>query len=201
MSATNRGGVRREGDFYATPPWAVSAIVHRLVDRAGLVTASPTIVDPFAGEGDLLQAARDTLTVCGPAALGVEPRFAGVELDADRAATARAKGFDIEHDDAFTVAPAWGDCVVLTNPPYSRAEDSVRACLRLAGRGGIVVMLLRLAFLEGKARAALHREHPSDVYVLARRPSFTGKGTDAAAYAWFVWGSGHGYGGKWEVLA
>ena len=25
------------------------------------------------------------------------------------------------------------------------------------------------------------------LYVLSKRPSFTGKGTDSAAYAWFVW--------------
>jgi hypothetical protein len=29
------------------------------------------------------------------------------------------------------------------------------------------------------------------VHVLSRRPSFTGGGTDSAAYGWFVWRKGY----------
>jgi hypothetical protein len=39
-----------------------------------------------------------------------------------------------------------------------------------------------------------------DVYVLSKRPSFSGNGkTDATAYAWFLFGPGRG--GRWQVLA
>lgn len=49
-------------------------------------------------------------------------------------------------------------------------------------------MLLRLAFLESKKRCDFWQKHPvSKLYVLSERPSFTGAGTDATAYAWFVW--------------
>jgi hypothetical protein len=63
---------------------------------------------------------------------------------------------------------------------------------------GTAAFLLRLNWLGGQARAAWHRANPCDVYVLPRRPSFTGKGTDATEYAWMVWGTGRG--GRWSVL-
>jgi hypothetical protein len=49
-------------------------------------------------------------------------------------------------------------------------------------------MLLRLAFLESKRRFNFWQQYPvNKLYILSQRPSFTGKGTDATAYAWFVW--------------
>jgi hypothetical protein len=50
-------------------------------------------------------------------------------------------------------------------------------------------MLLRLNFLGGAKRTAFLRARPPDIYVLPNRPSFTGHGTDACEYAWFVWPS------------
>lgn len=48
-------------------------------------------------------------------------------------------------------------------------------------------MLLRLNFLGSQRRAAWLRAWTPDVYVLPRRPSFTGRGTDSCEYAWCVW--------------
>jgi len=77
--------------------------------------------------------------------------------------------------------PHW----IIGNPPYSHAEAHVRHALTLAPR---CAFLLRLAFLESMKRVDFWRDHqPSEVYVLAKRPSFTGGGTDGAAYGWFVW--------------
>lgn len=73
---------------------------------------------------------------------------------------------------------------VVTNPPYSLAEEFVKRSLSCAGT---VCMLLRLGFLASRRRADFMRAHPPDVYVLSRRPSFSGRGTDATEYGWFVW--------------
>ena len=51
----------------------------------------------------------------------------------------------------------------------------------------------------GQDRRAFHDAHPADLYVLSRRPSFIGTGSDTAAYAWWVWGPGRG--GRYQVLA
>ena len=49
-------------------------------------------------------------------------------------------------------------------------------------------MLLRLPFLESNKRYEFWQNHPvNKLYILSKRPSFRGKGTDATAYAFFVW--------------
>lgn len=49
-------------------------------------------------------------------------------------------------------------------------------------------MLLRTSFLESKNRYEFWQRYPlNGLYVLNKRPSFTGHGTDATNYAWFVW--------------
>jgi hypothetical protein len=90
--------------------------------------------------------------------------------------------------------------VVITNPPYNRADAFVERALaeRAPHPWTTVAMLLRLNWLGGMKRAAFHRRHTADVYVLPRRPSFTGGGTDATEYAWLVWR--HHGGGRWMVL-
>ena len=42
--------------------------------------------------------------------------------------------------------------------------------------------------MASRKRFGFMRENPpTEMYVLNQRPSFTGKGTDAQEYAWFVW--------------
>ena len=51
--------------------------------------------------------------------------------------------------------------------------------------------LLRTNFLESEKRFKWWQEHPlSGLYTLHKRPSFTGRGTDATSYSWFVWERG-----------
>ena len=93
-------------------------------------------------------------------------------------------------------APAERYDVGISNPPFGDADAFVR---KLLAECWIVVALLPLGFAASAGRAALHAEFPSDLYVLAERPSFTGDGkTDSRDVAWFVWGLGPG--GRWSVL-
>lgn len=79
----------------------------------------------------------------------------------------------------------WSADWIIGNPPFRDAESHIRHALTLAPN---VAFLLRLAMLEGKTRRALWEEHPpAQVWVLAERPSFTGGGTDSAAYGFFWW--------------
>ena len=81
--------------------------------------------------------------------------------------------------------------LIITNPPYCLAEEYVRKCLLRLEPYGQLVLLLRLGFLESRGRWerlwSVVESRPTQVYVLCKRPSFTGQGTDATAYAWFVW--------------
>ena len=81
---------------------------------------------------------------------------------------------------------------IITNPPYTFAEEFISHALTQAP---IVIMLLRLSFLESQGRArGLWKKHiPHRVYVCGKRPSmykanYTGeKKGGFVAYAWYVW--------------
>lgn len=76
--------------------------------------------------------------------------------------------------------------MVVTNPPYSLAQEFVTKAL---GEADVVIMLLRIGFLESMKRWEWWQENPiSSLLVLSQRPSFTDDGkTDGSGYAWFVW--------------
>ena len=184
MSATRLPRVTR-ADFYRTPAWAVRAIVPTLLER---VPVSGSVLDAGAGEGHigiaLAEGMRDRF-----------PTVTGIELDASLCHVANrvegikgiAPGWCVQGD-FLTVTPGTGFNAVVMNPPFSQARAFVENAIRIAAPvDGIVVALLRLNWLAGVGRADFHRAHPCELFVLSRRPSFTGKGTDAADYAWFVW--------------
>ena len=96
--------------------------------------------------------------------------------------------FDIRDDPpvdftTWSTFGRWDYCI--TNPPYPLAQqfvDRARACCDR------VWMLLRLNFLGGQKRCEWWaRNRPSHIWVLSKRPSFTGAGTDRTEYAWFGW--------------
>lgn len=72
------------------------------------------------------------------------------------------------------LAPPY-DCII-TNPPYSLAEEFLRKSLEIAP---VVCFLLRLNFLGSQKRAAFLSKNPPDVYVLSERPSFVNGKTDS----------------------
>lgn len=87
--------------------------------------------------------------------------------------------------------PDCGYDVIIGNPPYSLALDFINKSLELLHPGGLLIFLLRTNFLESEKRFKWWQEHPlSGLYTLHKRPSFTGRGTDATSYSWFVWERG-----------
>jgi hypothetical protein len=162
-------------DFFPTPMGVTRALIEACPLPDGLWC------EPAVGDGHIINA--------------VGPRELWATFDIRPVAPPELSSFHQQRD--FLALP--DDIrfhVIITNPPFSLAEEFVRKSLRHAD---YVVMLLRLAFLESRRREAFHAEHPSDVYVLSRRPSFMANGaTDSCAYAWFVWGPGRG--GRWTIL-
>ncbi len=184
MSSTNRGAKRVKNDFYETPSWCVEAILPHL-------PIGGTVLDPCAGRGAILRAC--------PASF--DCRMA-IEINKDMEYDLRtiATGeFDLWIDDALSLS-FWPKAdLVLMNPPFSKAETFVRMALsEQRAYHGTTCALLRLGFLASKKRADFLRANPPDVYVLSKRPSFNGEGTDSCDYGFFVWGPGRG--GRWFVL-
>lgn len=155
MSATNRGTIRQESDFYPTPRSAFHPLLPFLPRDA-------EIWEPAQGDGRLVLYMRRY----GLRALGADLN-SGYDFLSD--ATARA-------------------CIV-TNPPFSLALEFCSHALEVSSE---VFLLLRLNFLGSQNRKQWWVDHePRCLFVLSRRPSFTGNNTDATEYAWFYWGSRH----------
>jgi len=194
MSATcvpKRDGTtraRNQDDAYLTPLWAARAIL----DVLPAINPDDTWLDPCAGEGALLRALAPMRGL----------RF-GFEIDAARTAKAAAFGEVLQRDalspEPWRPAGRRASCII-ANPPFSFAMEFLERALAEVEAGGEVAFLLRLCFLASMKRAAFHRSHPCDIYILPKRPSFTPDGrTDSADYAWFVYGPGHA--GAWSILA
>jgi hypothetical protein len=177
MSATGRGGIRRRDDFYETPEWCTRAILRALKPQP------ETILEPSAGHGAIIRVLRDNAwnTIA-------RPRIVAVEIRPEARMHLAAAGADVHCCEDFLTwepgTPLKYD-LLIGNPPFSLAFEF---CQRAIGMAHTVALLLRLNFLGSQKRAAWMRAHTPSVFVLPRRPSFTGKGTDATEYAWFVWG-------------
>ena len=75
--------------------------------------------------------------------------------------------------------------LIVTNPPFSLAQEFIDHSIL---RANTVFMLLRINFLGSiKRHDWWIKNSPNSLYVFSKRPSFTGSGTDATDYAWFVW--------------
>jgi len=156
-------------DFYPTPPWATRALLER--EAFGGV-----VWEPACGEG----AISEVLKREGYRVISSDIVDRGYGRVVDFFRSTRRSGS------------------IVTNPPYTLAEEFVRKALAVTTQK--VAMLLRLSFLESQQRYRLFRETPLEtVYVFSRRLSLNRGGVEApssgaVAYAWFVWR--HGYQGE-----
>ena len=176
MSATGRseaagtGVIRHPDDFYATPAWATRAFL-RAFPHPG-----DSVLDPCCGDGAILDVVREMYP---------STRTVGIEIDEGRAATAGEKHEVVCADALLPLPGSAGAAMILTNPPFRLAIEFITRAL--SDSDGPVAMLLRLNWLASQKRATWMRANTPSVYVLPRRPSFTGGKTDACEYAWLVW--------------
>ena len=158
-------------DRYYTPDSVAMRLVAAVPDLGARVHPL-TILEPSCGGGAFMRALR----LRWP-----DARISGVDVDPE-APMQDSAGVTIT--DFLTVREPVD--LILGNPPFNAAEEHVRHALSLSRVG--VGFLLRLAFLESTKREPFWKAHrPAKVFVLSRRPSFTGGGTDSAAYGFFWW--------------
>lgn len=170
----DRRAERRALDHYVTPSWCADRFLEKFS-----VPAS-RILDPCAARGELITAAQPYFPFA---------QFAACELNDEYEADLRepTEGAVVIGDflERFPLFKKVGIDLVLTNPPYAKAEEFIRASLEVAP---VVAMLLRINFLASqKRRDWLHQQRPG-IFVLPNRPSFTGEGGDQTEYAWFTFG-------------
>ena len=160
-------------DFYATPPDAVVALLEKEM-------FSSMIWEPAAG---MLHISK-TLENYGYYVFSsdIECRCDGIT---------KMDFLSVDCDEKYK-----GD--IITNPPYSKAEEFVRKALEVIHPGNKVAMLLRIQFLEGIKRRKLFEEYPPyRVYVFSKRIKCAMNGdfkrynnSGAMSFAWFVWKKG-----------
>lgn len=165
--------IERRGDCYDTPPVAVHALL--AVERLPHV-----IWEPACGTGNIVEVLR---------AAGHE--VIATDLN-DRGCADSAHRID------FLLPGPHPDCgAVVTNPPFGLAEKFVAAALE---RAPIVIMLLRLAFMESQRRSAiLDNGMLARVHVFARRLPMMHRAGRAAgprsnsgiAFCWMIWDRAH----------
>ena len=158
-------------DAYYTPEKLAAALVDLLPIRPG-----EAVLEPSCGGGAFVRALlKKTPEVV---AMDLDPEAPGLALTLSACA------------DFLSIMPRIKPRWIVGNPPYNAAQKHVEHALEASAQH--VAFLLRLGFLESKKRLGFWRRHPCrKVFALSERPSFTGGGTDSAAYALFWWDKNH----------
>lgn len=90
---------------------------------------------------------------------------------------------------------------IITNPPYSLAQEFLEKSMSIINKNGKIAMFLKIQFLEGVARKEMFNKYPPKyVYVFTKRqnPLRNGSPVDengkawasTMCFAWFVWEEG-----------
>lgn len=172
LGATNHGkGTREENDYYATEPIA----------------------------GCLLLEVEPELNNIWECACG-EGHLAKVFDEAGRLGKATDlvnRGYGTQEDFLINTN-SYHNGDIVTNPPYTHAQEFVENALARVDNGRKVCMFLKVLFLESKARRKLFDEQPpKTIYVSSSRINCAKGGdfekytTKAIAYAWYVWEKGY----------
>jgi hypothetical protein len=206
MSATGRGGIRLDDDAYETPLWTFDQFRPFL---EGICNHHRTILEPGAGVGNLVKGLRGAFPNAGITAMEIRGECEPFLHDAgaDRVIITNFEDpnvVDYGRYDLIFGNPPFGGKKYLKgggeNPCYGLWLRFVKKGLTLLSDGGALIFLLRAAVLEGTDRNDWMRNHVPDVYVLPKRPSFTGKGQDSTAYAWMAWTKQERAQGKITIL-
>lgn len=174
ISATNRGSERVVADFYATPEKDINNFLNHYQLKDG------NILEPSAGNGNFLKIIRERESN--------KHHITSCELRQEEYNNLITYSDDVCIGDFLTYKPNRKFKTIIGNPPYSIAMEFINKCFEIAGQDTEIIMLLRTAFLESKKRYDFWQKHPlNGLYTCSQRPSFTGKGTDATSYSWFIW--------------
>ena len=174
LTATGRAPLSERGnDLYETPPEAVTALLK--------VEQLPEIIWEPA---------------CGPGSIVKVLRSAGHKVYATDLVDYGCPDSENRFDFLMERLPSFHVGAIVTNPPFKLGRQFVTHALTLCPK---VIMLLRLAFLEGSSRGTiLDGGHLARVHVFRNRlprmhrAGWEGpKSSSSIAFAWFVWDQAH----------
>lgn len=183
MSSTNRHNAEKRhiADYYVTPVNDIITFLGALDEEITLDIWDKIILDPCAG-GD------PSHDMSYPKALreyyAIPDDWNGIktiDIREDSLAETKCNYIETKLD--------YKPFFVISNPPFNQAMEFIKKALDDVEDGGYVAMLLRLNFLETKARKEFFDNYmPTWIFVHHKRMSFTDAGgTDSVAYCHMVW--------------
>ena len=162
---------RQEEDFYATDPIALTALLPHVKFK--------NVWECACGAGD----SSEVLKKAG---------IHGKSTDLINRGYSKSK-----IDFLSPLIQEWnGD--ILTNPPYSLAQEFIEKALSIIPKGRKVAMLLRIQFLESKKRKDFFDKYPPKIMYVSRSRISCAMNRDFEKYkkgkticfCWFIWEKG-----------
>lgn len=194
---------RQPNEFYPTDPDLALAITQRVVE---ILKGKPItgIVEPSAGTGSFIHAAKKVWSGRPTIAVDIDPRMEPFLRTAGADTVLIGDWIDMT---AFGFIPG---VLALGNPPFSLAQRHIVAGFTAPMPLTYQAMLLRMSFMGSHERVDFWNQYPARYgFTLVPRPNFqkgqrdpeTGKlkGGDNSEYATYIWE--YGYQGPTEWLA
>ena len=175
-------------DFYPTPKETIDSLMDTL--HKYNIHLGNKILEPCAGDGALIR------SIWHPGA-----QIQAYDIDESHLAQLRelCDSGDIicygtRDGLTLTEKEVTSFDTIITNPPFSITQEILEHLLQIRENAPLnskpkIIMLQRLGFLGSQKRHNFWNKYPPDaVWAVSKRPSFTGQGTDAHEYGWFIWG-------------
>ena len=177
LGATNHAkGTRQKDDYYATDPTALEMLLD-------FEKFSVNVWECACGEGHLCNVLKKKGYDVKSSDL-IDRGYAGTEVIDFLQVTAADIKDDVQRD-------------IITNPPYKQAQQFIEHALDISNDGTKIAMLLKVQFLESKARRKLFDKYPPKYLYIssgrlkcAKNGNFENLGSSAVAYAWYIWEKG-----------
>ena len=179
LAGTSITRERVEEDYYATPYSSTEALLNN-------VSFSGTFLEPCVGGGHIAEIIKKYYP---------NNKFVGYDL-IDRGYSNTIVSDYLTNDFKNEKYDS-----IITNPPYSLAQEFLEKSMSILNKNGKVAMFLKIQFLEGVARKAMFDKYPPKyIYVFTKRqnPLRNGSPVDengkawasTMCFAWFVWEEG-----------
>ncbi len=187
MSSTNRGTQRNADDYYVTPHWLIHDFIDAFAENNNFhfdKEEYPRVLDPSAGGCEQYPMSYPTVLE--------KHGFTIVDSwDIREDSRALIRGCDFLKTNP---TPNYHD-LIITNPPFNKAQEFTEHALKIVREGSLVIMLQRLNWLGSQKRKPMWQKLPiAAVYVHSKRPGFDPQKpskTDSTEYAHFVFCKGY----------
>ena len=177
LAGTSQSRERAEDDYYATPHIATEMLLDN-------VSFSGNFLEPCVGGGHIADVIKkyynSEVFGCDLVDRGYSTTFVADFLTQE---------FDRKFDN------------IVTNPPYSLAQEFLEKGMEVINDNGKIAMFLKIQFLEGAKRKEMFSKYPPKyIYVFSKRqnPWRNGSSVDekgkpwssTMCFAWFIWEKG-----------